>query len=918
MTNPKRYLTRPARLAVGVILVFAALGAPAVVGQTLTVSPSSIQFVYTLGDLTPAVQSVTVTVPGGGVWSTFDESPFYDASPACSYALCPSGAQTTLTPFVFASPAGTYTWPLTVRASGFPDVVVPVTLTVLAPIPQAITVDPPSITFTYTSGAALPDAQTVRVTVPANGSWSTSSQSSFYDATSACALGSCPSGATTTLTPSAAMTAFAAGMHQAALTVRASGFSDVVVPVVLIVSAAAPPAGSPPPAESITATPASITFTYTSGAALPAAQTVTVSVPGGGSWSTFDESPFYNASTACSYGRCPSGSATTVTPASQMTTFPPGTYQEALTVRASGFPDVVVPVRLTVSAPASQMAALYVSPAGSDANPGTLAQPFATLEKARSVVRALTGAMTNDITVFLRGGEYPLSSTVVFDQGDSGTNGFSVIYRAYPGEQPILTGAQRITGWSLVGDGIYKAPVGGLRFRQFFVNGTRAIRARTPNAGSYATLAGWDIGGRRIEIDRTEISQWSRLNQVEMVILGAGVNQANLRVASFAVSGASAFVVPLEPERTRIFSQGYPPKTTRPYYFENAYEFLDAPGEWYLNTQTNEVFYMVRPGEDIATLDAVAPRLETLVRLQGALGQPVHHIQFHGIAFQGSTWLLPTSEGYIGDQASIVFTEALPADQITSYPGHRLPAAVHLEAADHIRFERNVFRRLGASALNLYMAANDNVIVGNVIMDLSGSGISVDLNLEGNPADPRKVSRRNVISNNYIAGTGRDYYQTVGIMVGYGDSTVIEHNELLEMPYTGISVGWGWEDRANAAQDNLVRYNDVSGALSLMDDGGGIYLLSRQPGTVVAENYVHDLIRPPASVAGIYGFAALYLDNGSNLITLRDNVVQDVDGETIRMNDTGAGNTVANNEGASPATISSAGLQPAYQDIRPE
>lgn len=511
-----------------------------------------------------------------------------------------------------------------------------------------------------------------------------------------------------------------------------------------------------------------------------------------------------------------------------------------------------------------------------------------------------------------------MSATVVFDQGDSGANGFSVIYRAYPGEAPILTGAQRITGWTLVGSGIYKAPVGGLRFRQLFVNGTRAVRARTPNAGGYATLRGWDSAGHRIEIDRTDISQWYRLNEVEMVILGAGVNQANLRVGSFTVSGSSAFVVPLEPERTRIFSQEYPLKTIRPYYFENAPEFLDAAGEWYLSTQTNEVFYQLRPGEDIATLEAVAPRLETLVRLQGALGQPVHHLQFHGTTFHGSTWLVPTNEGYIGDQASIVYTEALPVDEVTSYPGHRLPAAVHLQAADNIRFERNTFRQLGASALNLYMAANDNVIVGNVITDVSGSGISVDLNLEGNPADPRKVSRRNVIKNNYIAGTGRDYYQTVGIMVGYGDSTVIEHNELLEMPYTGISVGWGWEDSPSVARDNLVRYNRVSGVLNLMDDGGGIYLLSRQPGTVVAENYVHDLIRPPASVAGIYGFAALYLDNGSNLITVRDNVVEDVDGETIRLNATGTGNTLANNNGASQATISNAGLQPAYQDIRPE
>jgi hypothetical protein len=377
--------------------------------------------------------------------------------------------------------------------------------------------------------------------------------------------------------------------------------------------------------------------------------------------------------------------------------------------------------------------------------------------------------------------------------------------------------------------------------------------------------------------------------------------------------------VPREPERARLFAQGYPAKTIRPFYFENALEFLDAPGEWYLNTQTNEVFYKLRPNENIATLDAVAPVLEALVALRGTLAQPVHHIQFRGLTFQDTTWLVPDNEGYIGDQASIAYTQALPQDEIASYPGHRLPAGFHLEAADHIRLERNTFRNMGASAVNLYVATNDNVVIGNVITDVAGSGISIDLNLEGNPTDPRKISRRNTITNNYIARTGRDYYQTVGIMVGYGDSTVIEHNELVDMPFSGISVGWGWADRDNAARNNIVRYNEVSRVLQLMDDGGGIYTLSRQPGTLVAENYIHDLARPPAPIAGNYGFGAIFLDNGSNLITVRDNVILDIDDdvELIKINDNGPSNSLINNGGSSSATIANAGLQPAYQDIRP-
>ena len=102
----------------------------------------------------------------------------------------------------------------------------------------------------------------------------------------------------------------------------------------------------------------------------------------------------------------------------------------------------------------------------------------------------------------------------------------------------------------------------------------------------------------------------------------------------------------------------------------------------------------------------------------------------------------------------------------------------------------------------------------------------MNLDLEGNPADGRKISRNDVIRNNYIEKTGRDYYQTVGIMAGYTDGVVIEHNELHDMPYSGISVGWGWADQANAAQNNVVRYNRVWDVLNTMADGGAVHAVA--------------------------------------------------------------------------------------------
>src|SRR5687768_432373 len=108
----------------------------------------------------------------------------------------------------------------------------------------------------------------------------------------------------------------------------------------------------------------------------------------------------------------------------------------------------------------SAFATFYVSPSGNDGNPGTEAAPFLTLERARTAVRSVNAGMSGPVTVYLRGGVYTLTSTVTFDAVDSGMNGFTVLYAAYPGEKPVISGGQAITGWTAAGGGQYRASVG--------------------------------------------------------------------------------------------------------------------------------------------------------------------------------------------------------------------------------------------------------------------------------------------------------------------------------------------------------------------------------------------------------------------------------------------------------------------------
>src|SRR6185295_989083 len=169
---------------------------------------------------------------------------------------------------------------------------------------------------------------------------------------------------------------------------------------------------------------------------------------------------------------------------------------------------------------------IFVAPNGDDANPGTMAQPLKTVAKARDVVRGMTATMTADLTVTLRGGTYQQTSTLTFGNADSGKNGFYVKYVAYQNERPIITGGKPITGWtaSSAGNGIYSASNVTTPFRQLYVNGTKAIRARSPNLGANGAFAfnritGADNTAQNIQVAASEIASFNNLTKAEMHVM---------------------------------------------------------------------------------------------------------------------------------------------------------------------------------------------------------------------------------------------------------------------------------------------------------------------------------------------------------------------------------------------------------------
>jgi Right handed beta helix region len=528
-----------------------------------------------------------------------------------------------------------------------------------------------------------------------------------------------------------------------------------------------------------------------------------------------------------------------------------------------------VPVQHTAEHEGRVRTTFYVAPSsigGSDSNPGTMSEPFLTLERAKQAVRNVNNNMTGDTIVYLRGGSYEIDEPLVFQAHDSGQNGYSVSYMAYPGENPVVTGGQRISGWIPVGDGVYKANIAGLRFRQLYINGQPGTRARSPNAGAFYKLDHWDETDRTIVVSSSEILNLSEVNGVEMVILKEWT-QNNLRLTSYYLSNSEAHVIPLEPDRTKAFSShDYLRKNGQSYYLENAFEFLDAEGEWYLRAASNEVFYKPRAEEDASTIFAVAPKLIQLIRLQGTPDAPVKNIHFRGIVFEHSTWLEPSEEGFATGQADNIYKG--------SKRDYRIPGAIHVQNAENIRFEGNVFRNLGATAVVLWSGVRDSAFVGNTFENISASGISIGMDLEAHPPDSSHVCRRNLIKNNLITKVGRDYHSSVGIFAGYTEGLVIENNELADMPYTGISVGWGWTSEKTPLKNNLIRRNRIHNVMNLLADGAGIYTVSKQPGTTIVENYVFDIVRSPW--AGEFPISGIYLDDYSSLIIVTDNILENV------------------------------------------
>jgi hypothetical protein len=268
--------------------------------------------------------------------------------------------------------------------------------------------------------------------------------------------------------------------------------------------------------------------------------------------------------------------------------------------------------------------------------------------------------------------------------------------------------------------------------------------------------------------------------------------------------------------------------------------------------------YLPLPGEMIADTVVVAPRLERLVTVKGEPGVPafVENLVFAGLGFAHSEWALPRA-GYD-----------------TSQGQPQLSSAVEVTAGKRIRFERCLVANTGACGISLGLGSQECAVIGCLLFDLGGGGVKVGEYTMKRTAEYPLLPTGNVVENNTITDTGRVHYSANGIWAGVVRDTRIRHNEVRRNPYTGIAVGWCWDAGPSSCGGNLIEANHVHHVMQLVQDGGGIYTLGRQPGTVIRGNLVHDNVASPFACAP--GQCGLYFDEGSSGFLVEDNIQYNV------------------------------------------
>jgi hypothetical protein len=526
---------------------------------------------------------------------------------------------------------------------------------------------------------------------------------------------------------------------------------------------------------------------------------------------------------------------------------------------------------------------------------------------AQAVARQRSANLSADLDVLLEGDTYNLAHPWSFGSQDSGSNGFTVTYEAAPGAHPIISGSYPITGWHQINQAanIWAAPIAaGFDTEQLYVNGQSVPRSiGLPSAFYLQTTTGF-ISSKPV------LAGWPDVTGISAVFNGGNGAWTQTSCPIASVDGDNITMAQpcwgnlhLPGDGSQEVSWVYGPEggfgglsgAAQPSDFENAYELL-SPGHWSIDTVTHEMYYVPTAGQSMASASVIAPVLSSLVDVEGTLADPVHDLTFSGLQFSYDTWTQPdTVQGFAEMQADWTLTGggasksqgtcqySIPHGACPFASWTRLPGAVILSATHNVDIVNDTLAHLGTAGLDLEYGSQGDLVQGNVLTDIAASGIQLGSTDDPLPSDVGagndEINSNDTITDNYIHNVANQWLGGIGIWVGYAQHALITHNQIDDVPYTAISIGWaGWHSWSidpnsdpNVNENNDISDNLLYDYMQTLGDGGAIYTNGSQ-----ATSYANQLlISGNVAYGGTGTDFSLYTDTGSQYIELTQNVVYD-------------------------------------------
>ena len=557
----------------------------------------------------------------------------------------------------------------------------------------------------------------------------------------------------------------------------------------------------------------------------------------------------------------------------------------AAAVPTAPVPAPVVTVQ-ALATPAAAAAAraldIFVATNGNDAWTGALAAPNAgatdgplrTITAAQTIARQrlsamVAGATRQSVNVRIAAGEYRLSAPLSFTPADSGVPGAPVAYRAETAGTVTLSGA--ISAGTATGPAagtLVNLPAPALDAiamrggSQLFVNGKRAVLARSPNVGDYwfvmksVPLASEPVGKAGQEAFEPPPAALALINSLSagdrsqaMIKVMQAWSSGRHRVSSLAAPAGAVRVTP----RTLwpFLSVGL----NQRFFVENVAAALDAPGEWLWDA--SGLRYIATAADTGQALKFEMPVLEQLVVIKGNASTStwVQDFELRGLNF-ANTRLLTPDAGFTDNQAGVT-----------------IGAAIEVDAARRVVIDGCNISHTGGYGVWLRTAVRESQVSNCKMTDLGAGGVKLGLTAQA-PTDVNGTGL-NTVQANTISDNGHTVPGAVGVWIGQSSDNTVANNLISNTSHTAISVGWSWAYGTATAVRNRITANLLlnigTGQLS---DIAGIYTLGESTGTVISGNIIQEVRPYPGYGAGGWG---LYNDEASTGITWERNIVVGTD-----------------------------------------